>query len=246
MAIEALIFDVDGTLAETEEAHRAAFNAAFVDAGMDWKWSQNDYRILLKTTGGKERMKAHQETLPAATPQMSDIEIAALHAAKTKIYVQILAEGKLELRAGVAELITAARAAGIRVAIATTTSRPNVDALCECCWGQPADDIFEAIACGDQVANKKPAGDVFALALKRLNLTADKCVAFEDSLNGVKSAQACDLPVVVTPSIYTDDDDFSDAECVIATLQDADLCGAEGLPFKYPMAHLQPLRRKIN
>jgi len=235
MAIEALIFDVDGTLAETEEAHRAAFNQAFKDAGMGWNWSQGDYRVLLKTTGGKERMMAHQATLPSGTEMMSDAEIAALHIAKTKIYVQILAEGKLELRAGVADLITAARAAGIRVAIATTTSRPNVDALCECCWGQPADDIFEAIACGDQVANKKPAGDVFALALKRLNLSADKCVAFEDSLNGVKSAQACDLPVVVTPSIYTDDDDFSGADCVIESLQGSDLLGANNLPFSYPM-----------
>ena len=236
MAIEALIFDVDGTLAETEEAHRAAFNAAFKDAGMDWNWSQDDYRILLKTTGGKERMKAHQATLPTGSKQMNDAEIAELHAAKTKIYIALLVQGKLDLRLGVAELITAASAAGIRVAIATTTSRPNVDALCECCWGQPADDIFEAIACGDQVANKKPAGDVFALALSRLSLPAEKCVAFEDSLNGVKSAHAVGLPVVVTPSIYTDDDDFSNAECVIATLQDADLCRSNVLPFEYPLA----------
>jgi len=235
MAIEALIFDVDGTLAETEEAHRAAFNEAFKDAGMDWNWSQDDYRILLKTTGGKERIKAHQAALPIGSKSMNDAEIAKLHAAKTKIYVGLLAQGKLELRLGVADLITAARAAGIRVAIATTTSRPNVDALCECCWGQPADEIFEAIACGDQVARKKPAGDVFALALSRLNLPAEKCVAFEDSLNGVKSAHAVGLPVVVTPSIYTADDDFSNAECVVATLQDADLRGVNDLLFVYPM-----------
>jgi len=233
MTIKALIFDVDGTLAETEEAHRAAFNLAFKTAGMDWNWTVEDYRQLLKTTGGKERMKAHQASLPA-DQHLSDDEIKELHAAKTKLYVKILKEGKLPLRPGVAALIEVAKAAGVRVAIATTTSRPNVDALCACCWGKPADKVFEAIACGDQVERKKPAPDVYELALERLGLPADECVAFEDSLNGVKSAQGAKLPVVVTPSMYTDDDDFSDAESVVINLTGPDLRKAKNLPFNYP------------
>ncbi len=233
MTIKALIFDVDGTLAETEEAHRAAFNQAFKQAGMDWNWSVDDYRQLLKTTGGKERMKAHQAGLPA-DQQMTDAEIKTLHAAKTKLYVKILKEGKLALRPGVKALVQAATDAGIRVAIATTTSRPNVDALCACCWSKPAEKIFEVIACGDEVENKKPAPDVFLLALERLGLPADECVAFEDSVNGVNSAKGADLPVVVTPSMYTNTDDFSTAESVIVNLTDPDLRKAKSLPFDYP------------
>ncbi len=219
MELKALIFDVDGTLAETEEAHRAAFNRVFERHGLGWHWSMQDYRELLKTTGGKERMRAFQATLPAGERRLSDEEIAALHKEKTAIYGEILAAGELELRPGVAALIDAARAAGLRVAVATTTNLPNVEALTRCCWGRPAEEIFDVIAAGDQVRAKKPAPDVFNLALERLNLPAAACVAFEDSLNGVRSARGADLRVVVTPSIYTDDQDFSAAQLVVPTLE---------------------------
>ena len=109
MTLQALIFDVDGTLAETEEAHRAAFNSTFKAWGLDWNWSVEDYRQLLKTTGGKERMKAYQETLPKGARRLTVDEIAKLHVEKTAAYGAILASGQLELRAGVAELIIAAR-----------------------------------------------------------------------------------------------------------------------------------------
>ena len=219
MELKALIFDVDGTLAETEEAHRTAFNRVFERHGLGWHWSMQDYRELLKTTGGKERMRAFQATLPAGERRLSDEEIAALHKEKTAIYGEILAAGELELRPGVAALIDAARAAGLRVAVATTTNLPNVEALTRCCWGRPAEEIFDVIAAGDQVRAKKPAPDVFNLALERLGLPAGACVAFEDSLNGVRSARGADLRVVVTPSIYTDDQDFSAAQLVVPTLE---------------------------
>ena len=218
MTVEALIFDVDGTLAETEEAHRAAFNATFKVWGLDWNWSVDDYRILLKTTGGKERMRAHQDTLPTGARRLSDDEIAKLHVEKTAAYGAILAAGQLELREGVADLITAARARGLKVAVATTTNTPNVEALCQCCWGKPALEVFDHVAAGDMVAQKKPAPDVFLLALEQLGLPPAACIAFEDSRNGVLSALGAKLPVLVTPSAYTDRDDFSDANWVIPTL----------------------------
>jgi len=223
MNLRALIFDVDGTLAETEEAHRAAFNQTFADWGLGWHWSMDDYRALLKTTGGKERMRAHQATLPAGARRLSDDEIAALHKEKTARYGAILAAGALELRPGVADLIAAARAAGLKLAVATTTNMPNVEALCACCWGRPAAEVFDVIAAGDMVAAKKPAPDVFVLALEKLGLAPEDCLAFEDSRNGVKSARGAGLRVLVTPSAYTDRDDFSDADWVIATLRAADL-----------------------
>jgi HAD superfamily hydrolase (TIGR01509 family) len=223
MTLKALIFDVDGTLAETEEAHREAFNLTFDKWGLDWNWSVADYTVLLKTTGGKERMKAHQETLPKAAPRLTDAEIAKLHIEKTAAYAAILAAGKLRLRPGVADLITAARARGLKLAVATTTNTPNVEALCQCCWAKPASEIFDHIAAGDMVQQKKPAADVFLLALEQLGLPADNCIAFEDSRNGVMSALGANLRVLVTPSAYAAADNFSDADWVIATLEAGNL-----------------------
>ncbi len=219
MPIKALIFDVDGTLAETEEAHRQAFNDTFKANGMDWHWDVPMYGILLKTTGGKERMQEYQSTHRPEGPQLDWARIKELHAQKTARYVEILAQGGLPLRAGVADLIERAAASGLRLAIATTTSRPNVDALTACCWGKTPEEIFEVVATGEQVAAKKPAPDLFALALARLDLPASDCLAFEDSRNGVLSATAAGLRTIVTPGMYTLDDDFTGAEMVIESLQ---------------------------
>jgi len=208
---KALIFDVDGTLAETEEAHRDAFNRAFADWRLGWEWSMADYRELLRTTGGKERIAAYQAGLPALARRLDMDEIRALHAAKTAYYSDILARGDLALRPGVRGLIDRARNAGVRIAVATTTSAPNVDALCQCCWGVPAGEVFEVIASGDQVADKKPAPDIYHLALQKLGMSASDCLAFEDSGHGITAARACGLDVIVTPSIYTDGDDLSAA-----------------------------------
>ena len=221
MTLQALIFDVDGTLAETEEAHRAAFNQTFADSGLGWHWSVADYTRLLETTGGKERMKRHRADIRAARP--GDDEIAELHKVKTRAYADILAGGGLELRPGVADLIEKARSAGLRIAVATTTNRPNVDALCRCCWGQEADEIFDVIAAGDEVGAKKPAPDVFLLALERLGLPADKAIAFEDSANGLRSANAAGLRTIMTPSVYTAHQDFTSASWVVPDLTPARL-----------------------
>lgn len=218
MTLKALIFDVDGTLAETEEAHRAAFNRVFATWGLDWHWSQPLYRELLQTTGGKERIRAWQETLSEDALHLPDDEIARMHRQKTAIYTGILAEGGLELRPGVADLIGAARAAGLKIAVATTTNMPNVEALTRCCWNAEPYEVFDVIAAGDEVAAKKPAPDVFKLALDRLGLPPGVCVAFEDSLNGLISARGAGLSVVMTPSIYTDDQDFSQAQLITESL----------------------------
>ena len=221
MSLKALIFDVDGTLAETEEAHRDAFNATFEAWDLNWHWTRDDYRRLLKTTGGKERVRAFQAELPEGARRLSDDEIVAYHAEKTKAYTDLLKRGGLALRPGVAELIAAAREAGLRVAVATTTNRPNVEALCQCGWGRTADEVFDVIAAGDEVAAKKPAPDVFQLALERLGMAPESALAFEDSRNGVLSARGAGLRVMVTPSAYTDTDDFSAADWVVPSLERA-------------------------
>ena len=215
MTPAALIFDVDGTLAETEEAHRAAFNAAFAARGMGWHWTPDDYRGLLATTGGKERIAAHAARLGAV---LTPGEIAALHADKTAHYTTLIAAGALPLRPGVAALVAAARAAGLRLAVATTTSRPNIEALTLAAWGLPAAEVFDVIAAGDEVARKKPAPDVYLLALERLGLPASDALAFEDSRNGLLAARAAGLRVLVTPSLYTDHEDHAGADWVAPSL----------------------------
>lgn len=216
MTLKALIFDVDGTLAETEEAHRAAFNRTFKEAGLGWHWSIEDYTSLLETTGGKERMRQHRDNLGLAHPD--DAQIAELHRVKTTFYAKILDGGGLELRPGVADLIECAGSAGLRIAVATTTNRPNVDALCQCCWGCAADKVFDVIAAGDEVAAKKPAPGIFLLALKRLGLPATEAIAFEDSFNGLQSAHAAGLRTLITPSVYTAHQDFTHANWMLADL----------------------------
>jgi HAD superfamily hydrolase (TIGR01509 family) len=226
---EALIFDVDGTLAETEELHRRAFNESFAEQGLGWHWSQQDYRRLLQTTGGKERIARHMREIGLT---VDDIDIPALHRAKTERYTTLMEQGGLDLRGGIARLIEEARAQGMSVAIATTTSRPNVDALCAATFGMPAETIFAAIACGDEVSAKKPAPDVYVLALNRLGLRPAQAIAFEDSANGLLSARAAGLACIVTPSVYTQGDDFTGALCVIDSV--TEIGGVSGISRLIP------------
>ena len=218
--LKAVIFDVDGTLAETEELHRIAFNTAFVDHNLPWHWSREQYRQLLEVSGGKERIRHFIETEQLPEREHRDLGefIAELHRQKTQIYTQAVIEGKAELRPGVRELIAAAGEAGVRLAIATTTSLPNVEALLQAAYKGAGDGLFEVICAGDSVPTKKPAPDIYLDALRRLELPGGACLAIEDSRNGLLSAHQAGIPTVVTPGIYTDGQDFSEAEVVVPDL----------------------------
>jgi HAD superfamily hydrolase (TIGR01509 family) len=220
--LQALIFDVDGTLAETEEVHRAAFNQAFREAGLDWSWDRRLYGELLAVTGGKERIRHFMASRgkPTYTSSLADTDmlIAMLHRRKTALYGEMIGRGEVTLRPGIAELIAAARAGGVRLAIATTTSRPNVDALLDATLGADAPSTFEVIVAGDEVGAKKPAPDVYVAALKLLGLGSEACLALEDSANGVRSACGAGLGVVVTKGMYTQGDCFDGALCVLDDL----------------------------
>jgi HAD superfamily hydrolase (TIGR01509 family) len=219
MKTAAFIFDVDGTLAETEESHRHAFNATFAAAGLGWHWDQTRYGELLKVTGGKERIRAFVEGADAVYA-MSDERIAALHSQKTKVYADIIARRSVCLRPGVQDLIGFAKSQEIKVAVATTTNLPNVDALCIACWGEPARAVFDVVAAGDEAPRKKPAPDVYNIALDRLGLEPKDCIAFEDSRNGMLAAKSAGLRVVITPSQYTAGEDFAEADMLLTDLRE--------------------------
>ena len=226
MNLQALIFDVDGTLADTErDGHRPAFNAAFAEFGLPWHWSVERYGELLAVTGGKERIRYFASTDDPgflARPDADDV-IRRLHAAKTRHYVDLVGQGAVSLRPGVAKLIAAARAARLRLAIATTTTADNVTALLTSCLGADAPSWFEVIGAGDVVPAKKPAPDIYLWVLQRLDLPAAACLAIEDSANGLRSALAAGLPTLVTVSAYTANDDFTGASAVREDLARIDL-----------------------
>ena len=220
--LEALIFDVDGTIADTErDGHRVAFNRAFGDAGLDWEWSEDLYADLLTVTGGKERIKYFlSKYLPDfSAPGDLDQFVADLHQAKTVHYEGLMVDPGLPLRPGIERLLTEARKAGLRLAIATTTTPANVAALLSNSLAADATDWFEVIAAGDIVPAKKPAPDIYQYAMQQMNLQPQQCLAFEDSDNGVRSVLDSGIrSLVVTVNGYTRDQDFTGATVVLDNL----------------------------
>jgi len=229
MCIKAIIFDVDGTLADTEDAHRIAFNKTFAENGLPWNWDVALYDKLLKVTGGKERIKYFVESfLPDfQTPSDYDDFVKRLHVQKTAHYTSALRDGLIPLRPGIKQIITDAHNAGIRLAIATTTSPENVAALLEIGLGKDWEKHFDAIGCGDIVPHKKPAPDIYNWVLNELKLAPQDCIALEDSNNGLRSALSAGIKTYITTNPYTCKQDFSGAETVLDDL--ADLPGFYGL-----------------
>ena len=214
----ALIFDVDGTLAETEEVHRRAFNDAFSQAGLHWYWDRTAYGRLLRVAGGKERIRAFDQR--SVVPLLSFSDIADLHRIKTARYVELIASGGCPLRPGVEAWFTGARRRGQRLAIATTTSHGNIDALLSVALGRDWAGLFEVIVAGDDVPRKKPAPDVYVEVLSRLALGPGDCIAIEDSGNGLMAASRAGIPVIISRSAYFSGDDWTGALLVVDDLSD--------------------------
>jgi beta-phosphoglucomutase-like phosphatase (HAD superfamily) len=220
MNIEALIFDVDGTLADTEDAHRRAFNRAFADHGLDWDWSPDVYVDLLRIAGGRERISAFIDALEVSANERARLAalVPSLHARKTDHYTRGIGGAGLVLREGIARLLDDGQARGCRLAIASTTSAANIDSLVKLTLGANGLERFSVIACGDQVRAKKPAADIYLLVLEQLGVPPDRAVAFEDSANGLRSAQHAGIFTVVAPTYWTLGDDFASADLLLPRL----------------------------
>ncbi|MDX8399237.1 MAG: HAD-IA family hydrolase [Gallionellaceae bacterium] len=222
MTIKAIIFDVDGTLADTEDAHRLAFNKAFSESNLDWNWDVELYDKLLKVTGGKERIKYFVESFLTNFSKPADFDgfVKNLHILKTAHYTGMLGDGLIPLRPGIKQFINEAHQAGITLAIATTTTPANVSALLEVGLGKDWGKYFSANGCGDIVPNKKPAPDIYDWVLRELKLDASECIALEDSNNGLRSALAAGIKTYVTINPYTSKHDFTGAAAVFDDLSD--------------------------
>lgn len=222
--LQALIFDVDGTLAETErDGHRVAFNQAFAAAGLGWQWSIEQYGELLEIAGGKERIRYFVDRnqpmlLETAWANDWQAQIAELHAAKTVYYRQLLQKGLIPARPGVQRLLRQARSQGVRLAIATTSAPDNVSALLETAFEPDVATWFEVIAAGDIVPAKKPAPDIYRHVLHAMNLDPNACLVIEDSYQGLQSARQAGLKTVVTVNNYTRHHDFTGAALVLSNL----------------------------
>lgn len=225
--LRALIFDVDGTLADTESAHRAAFNQAFRQFGLDWHWDDSLYAELLNITGGTERIQHYIKTTQPDLGKFSVIglteSVSRLFELKTSAYVRRVNNGLLNLRPGILKLINAALGQGLRLAIATTTSPANIAALLGRALGSDWRLKFAAIGDGTSAPIKKPDPQVYCQVLDTLKLAPGQCLALEDSGNGLRAATAAGLATLITPTRYTAHNDFHGALRVVPDLSHVDL-----------------------
>ncbi len=222
--IKALIFDCDGVLVDTErDGHRVGFNRAFAQMGIDAEWDVALYGKLLLVAGGKERMRAYFDEYGwpegADSAEARDELIVKLHKLKTEITAGLVAEGGLPLRPGIRRIVDEAIAAGVRLGVCTTSNPKFIDAVLDL-FGPERKARFEFVHAGDVVAKKKPAPDIYLLALETLGLPPHECMVIEDSRNGLLAARGAGLPTLVTTSTYTVDEDFTGAVKVVPELGD--------------------------
>lgn len=202
--MSALLLGSISALADTSELQREAFNRAFAEHGLDWDWSREDYRQMLTGNGGRDRVAEY------AAARGEEVDAAAVHATKSRLFQERLRAGEVTARPGVAEAINEARAAGHKVALVTTTSAENLAALDAGLGGLPALRDFDLVLDADQVEAGKPDPEAYLLALDKLAERAEDCVAVEDNVGGVQAARAAGIAVVAFPNANTQDHDFGD------------------------------------
>lgn len=222
--LKAVIFDCDGVLVDTEkDGHRVAFNRAFKEKGLSFEWSVEKYHQLLQIAGGKERMRFFFEQVGwPKSVEDRDSFIKDLHKIKTELFMKIIDSNELSLRPGVARLVDECIAAGIKLAVCSTSNERAVNLIVKNLLGLNRQKYFSAILAGDVVSKKKPDPEIYNLALKSLDLKPEECVVIEDSRVGLLAAKAAKIKCLVTTNFYTEIEDTSEANLVVPELGDGD------------------------
>lgn len=246
--LQALVFDLDGTLVDTEELHRRAFNQAFREFALGWNWDAPLYAELLSVSGGAERIARYIDRLELSAAEKTGLRrlVPALHRTKTRIFGELVASG-VRARPGVAQLVAEAHAAGLRVGVVASSAAANALALLTAALGPALATAVSATVTAEQVARRKPAPDLYELVLATLRVPAAAAIAFEDSANGVAAAKAAGLRVIATPSRWTDGQDFSRADLRLPSLgePDAPLDRETQRALGAPWVDLALLRRRF-
>jgi HAD superfamily hydrolase (TIGR01509 family) len=203
--LQALLFDVDGTVVDTEELHRLAFNQTFIQFELDWSWHPKLYAELLRVSGGEARIAHYIDIIDLPPQEKIGLRriIPAIHRIKTRIYRELIASSSVQLRSGVKRLIKEARHAGLRIGLAATSASANAETLVNAAFGEELRNVADALVCANEVARKKPAPDIYELLLTQIRAEPSACIAFEDSRNGVLAARAAKLFTVLTPTRWT-------------------------------------------
>jgi HAD superfamily hydrolase (TIGR01509 family) len=223
--VKTLIFDCDGVLADTERyAHLPAFNATFREFGLKLQWSEEEYGRKLRIAGGKERMASEltpefirANGLPDEPAELA-AEVAKWHKRKTQIYTELVDGGRIPPRPGIARIIGQAQDAGWKLAVASTSAEPSVRAILANAAGPERAARFDLVLAGDVVAHKKPAPDIYLLAVEKLGVDPAEVLVIEDSRNGLEAAHAAGLRCLITVNGYTEKEDFSEAVLVVSSL----------------------------
>lgn len=215
--MSAILFGSVSTLADTSELQRRAFNEAFAQHGLDWTWSREDYRAMLGSNGGADRVSRYAETTGA------DVDAAAIHATKSEIFQGLLASDTVSPRPGVVETIAAAKQGGHKLGFVTTTSRGNIDALLAALSPAVTRDSFDVVVDAGDVTTGKPDPASYTVALERLGVSPGECVAVEDNEGGVQAAAAASITCVAFPNENTAGGDFTAAAATVESLDPARL-----------------------
>ena len=200
---KAVLFGSIGTLIETSDIQREFFNQAFKETGLDWYWDEEDYKKLLKKSGGIKRIEDFAEK------NNTEVDAKKIRERKTAIYNNKIQTSVIEPREGVLEILEYAHVNKIKIGFVTSTTSNNIDSVFKSLNRNVAKKDFDFIGNQNMVEKLKPHPDIYYEALKILEINSSESVAIEDSVESALSAHSAKIDCIAFPGQFPKDDDFS-------------------------------------